>query len=57
MDPITVLQGAKKVWDLAHLAGGSAIKNKAGGTYIAIQGATGNALISATEQKFRGQDI
>jgi Ca2+-binding RTX toxin-like protein len=51
MDPITVLQGAKKVWDLAHLAGGSAIKSKAGGTYIAIQGATGNALMSAAEQE------
>ncbi|MDY0238933.1 MAG: hypothetical protein RBS42_08790, partial [Campylobacterales bacterium] len=51
MDPITVLQSAKKVWDLAHLTGGSVIKNKAGGTYIAIQSATGNVLMSAAEQK------
>jgi len=34
MDLITILQGAKKAWDLVHLAGGSTIKNKAGGELI-----------------------
>ena len=51
MDPITLLGYAKKVWDLAHLAGGTAIKNDAGQKYIAVQGATGNALISIAEQQ------
>ena len=51
MNPIEVLQQAKNIWNLAHTVGGGAMKNKAGGTYMAIQGAIGTTLMSVAAQK------
>lgn len=51
MEASIVLEVSKKAWDLAHLAGGSVIKNDAGEKYLILQGATGNTLISIAEQK------
>jgi hypothetical protein len=46
MEASIVLEVSKKALDLAHLAGGSVIKNDAGEKYLILQGATGNTDLS-----------